>query len=97
MSLFHVGNRHGTDSGTPPVINGNEPGRYFGYFQNEYREQAVFVYDYQEKTGTLWMSDAGWDEPAKVIGGEAPDLILGGSERLWLQACWMAATGSQVE
>jgi len=39
------------------------------------------------------MGDAGWDEPYRVIDGEAPELVLSLEEAVWLQICWYAATG----
>ncbi len=47
---------------------------------------------YVTKQGTLWLGDAGWDEPVVVVDGEAPTVVLTHSEQLWLQACWDAAT-----
>ncbi len=95
--LFRVGNQHGASSGAPPAIDGDTPGRYCGYFGNEYGEQAVFVYDYAAGTGTLWMGDTGWDRPLEVEDGAVPELVLNEPEALWLRACWLAATaGSQA-
>lgn len=90
--VFQVRNKHGASSGEPPAIDGNAPSRYYGYFENEHGEQAVFVYDYQTKTGIIWMGDAGWDKPHRVIDGLVPDLILSHEEETWLQACWNVAT-----
>ena len=91
-SVFEVGNKHAPSSGKPPRIDGSQPGRYYGYFENEYGEQAVFVYEYKTKVGMLWMGDAGWDSPTQVVDGDTPNMILNGTEKLWLQACWQAAT-----
>ena len=95
-NIFSVGNKHilVADSGEPPHIDGNSEGRYHGYFENEYGEQAVFVYDYQARMGTLWMGDAGWDNIIAVMDGDAPDTVLGETEAIWLRACWLAATAS---
>lgn len=70
-------------------------GHYHEYFENEYGEQAVFVYNYQVETGTLWIGDVGWEEPKLVIDGQVPDLILGEKERTWLRACWNAASAER--
>jgi hypothetical protein len=91
--LFSVSNHHGAGSGEPPQIDGDTKGRYHGYFENEYGEQVVFVYDRQTKKGDLWMGDAGWDRSMAVVDGEARDLVLNEAETLWLKACWLAATG----
>jgi len=61
------------------------PGHYFGYFENEHREQFIFVYDYKRKQGTLWMGDNGWDNGIPITNPEKPDVILSKSEWLWLQ------------
>jgi len=70
--VFQVKNRHRLSAGKPPFIDANAPGKYHGYFENEHGEQAVFVYDRETKTGTLWVGDAGWETPYKVIDGLAP-------------------------
>jgi hypothetical protein len=93
--LFTVRNKHVAGSGIPLYVNGSEPGRYYGYFENEYGEQAVFVYNRQTRNGTLWMGDLGWENPQTVIDGDVPTVILNQLERLWLQACWQAATAGE--
>ena len=90
--IFSVSNRHAIDSGTAPYTDGDEQGRYHGYFQNEHGEQALFIYDYRTKVGTLWMGDNGWDKPIPISNPEKPDVVLSKSEWLWLQSCWIAAT-----
>ena len=92
--IFSVGNKHVAGSGQPPHFDGDAQGRYHGYFENEYGEQAVFVFDYETGMGTLWMGDAGWDNIIAVVDGVAQDLILNEAEVLWLQACWLAATAA---
>lgn len=57
----------------PPEIDANTPKRYHGYFENEFGKQAIFVYDYDQHTGTLWLGDAGWEKAYAVIDGDAPD------------------------
>jgi hypothetical protein len=93
--LFSVSNKHVVNSGVPLYIDGDVKGRYCGYFQNEYGEQAIFVYHYATQSGTVWLGDAGWDHPYKVIDGDAPELTLNESEKIWLEACWQAATAKQ--
>ena len=94
MMLFTARNRHVVSSGNPPSINGNEAGRYHGYFENEHGEQAVFVYDYESKEGTLWMGDVSWEEAIPIENGQAKNIVMIEHERLWLLACWQAATAS---
>jgi hypothetical protein len=91
-TIFQVKNRHSVSAGKPPQIDGNTKGKYHGYFENEHGEQAIFVYDRETKSGVLWLGDAGWEKPYKVIDGLAPELILSQEEEMWLQACWNAAT-----
>jgi hypothetical protein len=91
--IFQMPNHHGPNSGQPPMIDGREPGRYYGYFQNEHGEQAVFVYTHATKTAELYMGDVGWEEVHQVIDGEAPEIVLTLQEAIWLQICWYAATG----
>jgi hypothetical protein len=90
--VFQAGNKHSVSCGRPPYIDASVQDRYHGYFENEHREQFIFVYDYQTKKATLWVGDNGWETPVAVIDGEAPELYLNGSEQMWLQACWNAAT-----
>jgi hypothetical protein len=90
--IFQVGNKHAANCGEPPHVDGNEKGRYYGYFENEHGEQAVFVYDRQTQAGTLWMGDVGWERPIPVNDGVARDIVLNDLEALWLRACWSAAT-----
>lgn len=89
--VFQALNHHAATLGIPPHIATDIPGRYCGYFENEHREQFVFVYD-RSTMGSLWLGDIGWETPITVIDGDAPTLILSNAERLWLAACWLAAT-----
>lgn len=95
--LFAVSNHHVPSCGTPPQIDGDTPKRRYSYFENEHGEQAIFEYDLETNTGTLWMGDAGWEESHVVLNGFVPDLVLSPSEALWVGACWYAATGKLPE
>ena len=64
------------------------------YFENRYGEQAIFVYDHTTRMGVLYLGDAGWEEPRRVVDGSVPGLILNAPEQAWLAACWKAATKS---
>jgi hypothetical protein len=81
--------------GKPPFVDGDAPGKYFGYFANEYGEQAVYSYDYDTGEATVRLGDAGWETTYRVVGGEAEGLVMSKPELLWLRACWMA-TGELV-
>ena len=95
--LFCVRNHHTADSGRPPQIDDRGPRQYLGYFENQYGEQAVFVYDHDTRQAFVSMGDAGWDVPYVVIAGTVPDLVLSESERLWVRVCWQAATANAKE
>ena len=68
-----------------------------GTLRNQYGEQALFVYNRGSSQATLYLGDAGWDMPHTVIDGAVPDLVLSESERLWVCACWQAATANRKE
>ena len=67
------------------------PGKYYGYFANQYGEQAVFVYDYQTREASVWMGDTGWGKAHRVVDGRPEGIILTESEAVWIRACWLAA------
>lgn len=89
--IFRVRNRHSASVGEPPEIDGNNKSRYHGYFENEYGDQAIFIYDYETRTGTLWLGDAGWEKSYEVVNGKVPELELGLNEMFWIQICWQTA------
>ena len=92
--VFRATNIHAAGCGEPPAITNSDPGRYYlGYFEGGCGDQWVFVYDRQTGSGALRGGDIGWDEEELVEDGRAGDLVLGREEQLWLQACWLAATG----
>ncbi len=95
--LFHVSNHHSAECGTPPHIDDRSPSQYLGYFENQYGEQALFVYDRDSSQAILYVGDAGWEMPRTVVDGAVPDLMLSETERLWVRACWQAATANRKE
>lgn len=95
--LFQVGNHHSANCGPSPHIDDAGTNQYLGYFENGYGEQAVFIYDYAANKAVLYMGDAGWETQHAVVNGSAPDLILSETERLWVRACWQAATVNAKE
>ena len=95
--LLHVRNHHSAESGTPPHLDDLRAGQYLGYFENDYGEQAVFVYDRDSRQAILYLGDAGWQTPHAVVDGGVPDLVLSETERLWVRACWQAATANRKE
>ena len=74
--LFHGRNRHSAESGTPPHIDDLRPGQYLGYFENDYGEQALFVYARDSRQAILYLGDAGWQTPHAVVDGGVPELVL---------------------
>jgi hypothetical protein len=95
--LFQVRNHHSADCGPPPPIDDSRPGSVPRYFENEHGEQAVFVYDRDSNQAVLYLGDAGWETSHPVIDGAVPDLVLSEVERLWVRACWQAATANRKE
>jgi len=89
--LFWVNNKHSSKAGQPPHIDGTIRKRYHGYFENEFGEQAIFVYDYEVGEGVLWLGDAGWERSYVVVDGDVPELMLGENEKVWLEVCWKTA------
>lgn len=88
--IFQVRNHQGESCGPPPHFD-NPTEVYLSYYENQFGEQNIFVHDYQTKEAFLYMGDAGWDRPHKVVeGGRVPGLIYGEDEAMWLFACWMA-------
>ena len=62
--VFAAHNNHSPQCGLPPrVRNIDNPGLYYGYFENRFGEQFVFVFDRATKTGTVAGGDLGWGEP----------------------------------
>jgi hypothetical protein len=95
--LLRVRNHHSSECGTPPRIDDRSPSQYLGYFENQHDEQAVFVYDRDSRQAIVYVGDAGWQMPHTVVEGSVPDLILSETERLWVRACWQAATANRKE
>ena len=93
--LVCVTNHHPPTCGSPPQIDASTGQHYVGYFENAYGEQAVFVYDHPTQQGTLYLGDAGWEQPHPVSDGVVQDVRLTPHEQRWLRACWEAATASR--
>ena len=91
--LFKVRNHHNASCGTPPEVDGDVPSRYYGYCANEHGEQAIFEFDFETRTASIRMGDAGWERTHPVMNGVVPSLVLNPGEMLWVGACWYAATG----
>lgn len=88
--LFRASNHHTGSCGEAPSIDGDQPGKYVGYFVNEHGEQSIYTYDVETDAATLRMGDSGWQAPRPVVNGEVDGLLLTKAELTWLRACWMA-------
>ena len=91
--LLRIRNRHILTCGDPPIVNGDDPDLYIGYFQNTYGEQWLFTYHRTSREAELRGGDMGWNTPITVADGKATGVILSADESAWLQACWAASTG----
>jgi hypothetical protein len=84
--LFQVTNHHGEACGVPPQIDEQTfPGVYRSYFENQNGEQAIFLYDYKQEHGTLYLGDAGWEHLFDVVDGKVLELVLTHPEERRLQ------------
>ena len=88
--LFKVSNHHTDHCGPAPSVDGDEAGKYYGYFANQFGEQAVFVYDYQTNEASVWMGDTHWHNAHRVVDGRLEGVILNESEAAWIRACCLA-------
>ena len=62
--VFVAHNNHDERCGTPPrLCSMDNPGLYYGYFENRSGEQFVFTFDRATKTGAVSGGDLGWGEP----------------------------------
>lgn len=89
--LFKVSNHHVASCGVPTTIDADDAQKYFGYFANEYGEQAVFVFEPKSGEAILRLGDHGWARTHRVVDGDVPGLVLTPSESAWLRACWLAS------
>lgn len=90
--IFVIKSNHSSNCGSPPLVTNDDPNKYYSYFENEYHEQFIFIYDCQTGNAELRGGDADWEKVYQVENGCVPELILSATERMWLQACWKAAT-----
>src|SRR3954468_4540134 len=68
--VFAAHNHHDPRCGWPPrVRNTDNPGLYYGYFENRYGEQFVFTFDRATGTGTVSGGDLGWGDPKVFTRG----------------------------
>lgn len=90
--LFPLTNHHRL----PPPSVPDAPHLYRGYFENQYGEQLLFVFDRRFGTGALYHGDQDWGG-RPVLEGVAQNIVLNEVEAAWLSACWQAAVFTQPE
>jgi hypothetical protein len=74
--VFAAHNRHDERCGHPPRLrNTDNPGLYYGYFENRYGEQFVFTFDRATKTGTVSGGYLGWDGPKSFTLGLLEEVL----------------------
>lgn len=89
--FLKIPNHHAPACGDPPIISGDDPEVYIGYFENSYREQWIFTYDRVTLRGELRGGDTGWNTVHTDVNGKVIGLVLGVDKAAWLQAGWWAA------
>lgn len=94
--ILKIPNHHAPGCGDPPIVNGDDPAVYIGYFENSFREQWIFTYDRATQRGELRGGDVGWNTVHEVENGKADGLVLDSSEAVWLQTCWQAAVSKRA-
>ena len=68
--VFSAHDTHHERCGAPPRLrNTDNPGLYYGYFENRHGEQFVFTFDRATGTGTVSGGDLGWGDPQTVTLG----------------------------
>jgi hypothetical protein len=74
--VFAAHNNHDERCGAPPRLrNTDNPGLYYGYFENRYGEQFVFTFDRVTRTGTVSGGDLGWGEPRPFTLGQLEEAV----------------------
>ncbi len=74
--IFAVYNTHHARCGAPPRLrNTDNPGLYYGYFENRYGEQFVFTFDRATGTGTVSGGDLGWGDPQVFTLGRLDEAL----------------------
>lgn len=90
--LLTIRNHHVPACGDPPIINGHDSDTYIGYFQNRHGEQWIFTFDRRTREAVLRGGDIGWNTAHLNVEGDVEGLRLNDEERIWLRACWAAAS-----
>ena len=85
--FFIMKNKHGENCGIPPVIINEKSNEYFSYYDNEFGEQWVFIFNRETKMAELLGGDVGWDNVFQVKNGNVAEFILSQNEKEWLGVC----------
>lgn len=71
--LFVAFNNHSRDCQPPPKFTNRDTADdkkprpdYHGYFENQYGEQFVFIYDFGKEKARLYGGDCGWKKELKI-------------------------------
>lgn len=65
--IFSVGNQHVEGCGTPPTIDDSLENVVFrSYFENEYGEQWILLYDSSTDEVRVYSGDCGWESELRV-------------------------------
>jgi hypothetical protein len=76
--VFSAHNTHHERCGAPPRLrNTDNPGLYYGYFENRYGEQFVLTFDRATGTGSVSGGDLGWAEPRTFTRGLLGEALRG--------------------
>ena len=59
--LLCIRNYHSPASGDPPIVHGDDPDIYLGYFENRFGEQWIFTYNRKTMRAELRGGDDGID------------------------------------
>jgi hypothetical protein len=74
--VFAAHNNHDDRCGQPPRLrNTDNPGLYYGYFENRYGEQFIFTFDRATGTGTVSGGDLGWGDPRSFTLGQLEEVL----------------------
>jgi len=89
--MLTINNRHKEDS---PEFNTEDFNLKHFYFENEFNDQLVYVWNYRTRKAAVYCGDTDWKKH-NVKQGVAKGLEADCSERMWVMACWFATGGIQ--
>lgn len=92
--VIEILNTHQSDRGPAPgLVNAESSDAYVGYFQSFTGMQWTVQFFDNGGRGILRCGSAGWDNGLEIVNGVVPPLpsILS-DVRMWLAACYLAAT-----